>query len=108
MELRKELKELSKKPKNTQEPKTLHRSKQTRKSQNCKHPEKKHLESMLKTISTEKLHLERQLSQLTVRNNRARSHRNRRRRNRYMRLLSTIVRDKYIHQLSTIATSGKS
>ena len=70
MELRKKVHEFSEKRQNTQQQRKYFlptKSNKLQKMPNCKHPEKKQLESMLKTISTEKLHLERKLSQMTVR-----------------------------------------
>ena len=67
MDLRKKVQEFSEKHKNTQQQRKYFSPTKSNKLQNCKHPEKKQLESMLKTISTEKLQLERKLSQMTVR-----------------------------------------
>ena len=74
MELRKKVQEFSEKRQNTQQQrkyflptKTIKLPTKANKLPNCKHPEKKQLESMLKTISTEKLQLERKLSKMTVR-----------------------------------------
>merc|ERR1712001_100669 len=60
-ELQKKVQEFNEK-RNTQRNKTG--QKRCKSPQLCKHPEKKQLEHMLKTMSTEKLHLERQLSHL--------------------------------------------
>ena len=66
-----EIRELQKKVQEFNEKRNTQRNKTGQKCckspQLCKHPEKKQLEHMLKTMSTEKLHLERQLSHLTVR-----------------------------------------
>ena len=70
MELRKKVQEFSEKRQNTQQQRKYFsptKSNELQKMSNCKHPEKKQLEGMLKTISTEKLQLERKLSQMTVR-----------------------------------------
>ena len=70
MDLRKKVQEFSEKHQNTQQHRKYFlptKSSKLPKMPDCKRPEKKQLESMLKTISTEKLQLERKLSQMTVR-----------------------------------------